>query len=181
MTKFIKKRWYLVLIVLAIIIFVFVQNRKASSSQDQRDTYRTKKETLEFLSGNKELLLKKFNVTDISLFGSFARNEADDESDIDIVVTLSKPLGFAFIRLAEHLEEKLGRKVDLITATTLELGIADPRRAHIHETNDDRELRGCIAGSARPWSGTGFAVCQETSNPRLAWRRGRSRGRLRAP
>ena len=47
MTKFIKKRWYLVLIVLAIIIFVFVQNRKASSSQDQRDTYRIKKETLE--------------------------------------------------------------------------------------------------------------------------------------
>ena len=76
-------------------------------------------------------LHEHFGIERVALFGSFARNEADDVSDIDIVVTLSKPLGFAFIRLAEYLEEKLGRKVDLITATTLELGIADPRRAHI--------------------------------------------------
>lgn len=47
MIKFLKKRWYLVLIVLAIFIFLFVQNRKAASSQNQPDTYRVKKETLE--------------------------------------------------------------------------------------------------------------------------------------
>lgn len=72
-----------------------------------------------------------FGVEKIALFGSFARDDATDESDIDIVVSLSKPLGFTFVQLADYLEEKLGGKVDLITTTTLELGLTDPRRAHI--------------------------------------------------
>ena len=76
-------------------------------------------------------LRQRFGVEQIALFGSFARDEASENSDIDLVVSLSKPLGFAFIELAEYLEEKLGRKVDLITTTTLEVGISDPRRAHI--------------------------------------------------
>ena len=75
-------------------------------------------------------LYERFGVERLALFGSFARDEANEGSDIDIVVWLLKPLGFAFVQLADYLEEKLGRKVDLITATTLELGIANPRRAH---------------------------------------------------
>lgn len=76
-------------------------------------------------------LRQRFGVEQLALFGSFARDEASENSDIDLVVSLERPLGFAFIELANYLEEKLGRKVDLITATTLEMGIADPRRAHI--------------------------------------------------
>jgi predicted nucleotidyltransferase len=76
-------------------------------------------------------LRSRFGVEHLALFGSFARGEADEGSDIDILVSLERPLGFAFIQLADYLEEKLGRKVDLITATSLELSIADPRRAHI--------------------------------------------------
>jgi uncharacterized protein len=72
-----------------------------------------------------------FGVEQVALFGSFARGNASHDSDIDIVVTLSKPLGFAFIQLADYLEQKLHRKVDLVTATTLESGMSDPRRAHI--------------------------------------------------
>jgi len=82
-------------------------------------------------------LREHYGVEQIALFGSFARNEATEESDIDIVVSLTKPLGFAFFELAEYLEGKLGRKVDLITATTLEMGIADPRRAHIAKDIQD--------------------------------------------
>lgn len=82
---------------------------------------------------HKELpyLRQHFGVQQLALFGSFARDETTEKSDIDLVVTLGRPLGFAFIELADYLEAKLGRKVDLITATTLELGLADPRRAHI--------------------------------------------------
>ena len=76
-------------------------------------------------------LREHYGVEHLALFGSFARDEANKSSDIDIVVSLSKPLGFAFIELANYLEEILGRKVDLITTTTLELGITDPRRALI--------------------------------------------------
>lgn len=76
-------------------------------------------------------LRQQYGVEQIALFGSFARDEASKKSDIDLVVSLVKPLGFTFIELADYLESKLGRKVDLITATTLEMGIAAPRRAHI--------------------------------------------------
>ena len=76
-------------------------------------------------------LHKQFGVDHLALFGSFALDNADETSDIDIVVSLNKPLGFAFIQLADYLEEKLGRKVDLITTTTLEMGMADPQRMHI--------------------------------------------------
>jgi predicted nucleotidyltransferase len=76
-------------------------------------------------------LRQRFGVEDLALFGSFARDKASENSDIDLVVSLAKPLGFAFVELADYLEEKLGCKVDLITSATLEMGIADPRRAHI--------------------------------------------------
>ena len=86
---------------------------------------------LRILKKEMPYLRDHFGVNRVALFGSFARGEANEASDIDIVVSLSKPLGFAFIQLADYLEEKLGRKVDLVTALTLETGIADPRRAHI--------------------------------------------------
>jgi len=73
----------------------------------------------------------RFGVERIALYGSFAKGEIHPESDIDLLVSLSKPLGFTFIQLADYLEEKLGRKVDLITLSTLEAGFADPRRVHI--------------------------------------------------
>ena len=76
-------------------------------------------------------LYKQFGVDQVALFGSYARQESTENSDIDIVISLSKPLGFAFIELADYLEGKLGCKVDLITKSTLELGILDPKRAHI--------------------------------------------------
>ena len=76
-------------------------------------------------------LQQRFGVEKLALFGSFAHDKAVEKSDIDLVVSLAKPLGFAFLELADYLEGKLGRKVDLITATALEMGIADPRRAHI--------------------------------------------------
>ena len=50
-----------------------------------------------------------------ALFGSFARGEADNESDIDLLVRFSKPIGWAFYGIADELENALGRKVDLAT------------------------------------------------------------------
>ncbi len=86
---------------------------------------------LKILQNEMPALRQRFGVEQIALFGSFAYDQASEKSDIDLVVSLSRPLGFAFIELAGYLEEKLGRKVDLITSTTLDMGITDPRRAHI--------------------------------------------------
>jgi predicted nucleotidyltransferase len=62
--------------------------------------------------------LKEFFVKDLYLFGSYAREEARDESDLDILVEFQPEahIGlFAFARLRRQLCELLGREVDLVT------------------------------------------------------------------
>ena len=56
------------------------------------------------------------------LFGSFARGEEQDDSDVDLLVKFDRsiPIGlFAFARMHRELEERVGRKVDLVEEGTL--------------------------------------------------------------
>ena len=57
---------------------------------------------------------QEYGLTRVVLFGSFARGEADDSSDIDLVVETSRPLGFARGSIYNELEQKLGRPVDIV-------------------------------------------------------------------
>jgi len=52
------------------------------------------------------------------VFGSFARQEQTENSDLDILVELdySKPIGLQFVGMKLDLEELLGEKVDLVSA-----------------------------------------------------------------
>ena len=52
----------------------------------------------------------------IGLFGSFARNEGRADSDIDIIITLTKPDLFRYAAIAKQLETVFGRRVDLISS-----------------------------------------------------------------
>jgi len=60
-------------------------------------------------------LISKYGVSSLGLFGSIVRDDFTEQSDIDIVVTFSKPISSDFITLAYELEEKLKRKVDLVS------------------------------------------------------------------
>ena len=51
----------------------------------------------------KPILLDKYEVERIGYFGSYARGEQKDDSDIDIIVEFSRPLGWAFFDLQELL------------------------------------------------------------------------------
>ena len=51
----------------------------------------------------------------MAVFGSFARNEQREDSDVDILVEFSVPVGMEFIDLADDLEGILNRKVDLVS------------------------------------------------------------------
>jgi len=52
------------------------------------------------------------------LFGSYSRNEADGNSDVDILVDLdyTQHIGFGFVQMKLDLEQRLKRKVDLISS-----------------------------------------------------------------
>ena len=55
------------------------------------------------------------------LFGSYVRGEADDQSDIDILVDLdySKKIGLQFIQMKLDLEQILNSKVDLVSSNSM--------------------------------------------------------------
>jgi uncharacterized protein len=76
-------------------------------------------EILALLKSRKRAL-KKFGVASISVFGSVARNHIRKNSDVDLLVEFERPIGlFEFARLKLHLEEVLGRRVDLVTPDAL--------------------------------------------------------------
>lgn len=77
------------------------------------------------LKETKGQLEREFNVERIGIFGSFARGEQTEDSDIDILVKFSKPVGWEFIDLKEYLENILGRRVDLVTENALKLQLRD--------------------------------------------------------
>ncbi len=59
-------------------------------------------------------LEEKFGIKQIAVFGSFARDEAIDNSDIDIaIVEMKRKNGFLVARAKRFISEKLGREVDI--------------------------------------------------------------------
>lgn len=65
--------------------------------------------------------IKGFGVKRYGLFGSFVRDEAKPDSDVDILVEFEpgRKSFLSFFRLAFRLEEIFGRKVDLVTLESL--------------------------------------------------------------
>ncbi|GHT25521.1 nucleotidyltransferase [Planctomycetales bacterium] len=64
----------------------------------------------------KSEVTEKYYVETIGLFGSVVRDDfVPEKSDIDIVVSFSRPVGIEFIDLADFLEKKLNRKIDLVS------------------------------------------------------------------
>lgn len=65
-------------------------------------------------------ILQSYGITRAAVFGSVARGEERADSDIDILVTLGKPMGMiSFTRFAEQLEQSLNKKVDVITENSV--------------------------------------------------------------
>jgi uncharacterized protein len=68
---------------------------------------------LHTLKNHKQALSAKYGVTRIGVFGSTARDQATDESDIDIIVEMPPDL-FEMVHMKEELEQILAAPIDLI-------------------------------------------------------------------
>ena len=55
----------------------------------------------------------------VRLFGSHARDEARPDSDVDLIVELTRPMGLDYFRIEDELSEKLGAKVEMSTEDAL--------------------------------------------------------------
>ena len=69
---------------------------------------------------HKKELEEKFGLRKIGIFGSYVRGDQVQDSDIDILVEIERPMGFIkFIKLENHLSQILDSKVDIVTKKAL--------------------------------------------------------------
>ena len=85
----------------------------------------TKIDILTKLTELKPELCKDYAVREIGLFGSFSNDSYTEESDIDILVELDRPIGWKIFTLEIYLEKIFGRKIDLVTKNALKEQIKD--------------------------------------------------------
>ena len=55
-----------------------------------------------------------YGITKIGIFGSVARNEQTEDSDVDVCVEMKKPDLFTLVHIKEELQELFGRPVDIV-------------------------------------------------------------------
>jgi hypothetical protein len=79
----------------------------------------TPEEIEEKIRAVKPYLKDEFGVDQIGYFGSFAKGDYREDSDLDVLVAFSKRIGWKFFDLKDYLESILGRKVDLVTERSL--------------------------------------------------------------
>lgn len=60
-------------------------------------------------------LIEKYHVRSIGLFGSVVREDFTSSSDVDIIVDFSSPIGIQFVDLADFIESKIKKNVDLVS------------------------------------------------------------------
>lgn len=85
----------------------------------------SREEMIRVLRENYPYLAAEYGVRRIGLFGSYAKEQPGESSDVDLVVEFERPIGFEIVELAEYLEHILARKVDLLTPTGIQ-GIRAP-------------------------------------------------------
>ena len=85
----------------------------------------TKAEILSKLTELKPILYRDFAVKEIGLFGSYSDNSNTEESDIDLLIELEKPIGWRFFTLELFLEKVFNKKIDLVTKNALKEQIKD--------------------------------------------------------
>ena len=76
----------------------------------------TRDDVLDLLRAHKPVLAERFGVTGLALFGSFAREQATDSSDVDILVSFDGPAtSKTYFGVQFYIEDLPGRDVDLVT------------------------------------------------------------------
>jgi len=81
---------------------------------------KTLNEIKKILLEHKKELKEKYKVKTIGIFGSYARGEQKETSDIDILVEFYEPIGLDIVDLKEYLEKILNIEVDLIIKKSIQ-------------------------------------------------------------
>lgn len=73
-----------------------------------------RKDVIRILRNYKKEISEQYDIARIGIFGSMARDEATDESDVDAVISVSEPDFFMLAGIKNDLEERFSKSVDII-------------------------------------------------------------------
>jgi len=76
-----------------------------------------KKDLIKILHNYKQEVANEYNILTIGIFGSAARGESGESSDVDIVIRISEPDFFMLAGIKDDLEERLKKPVDIVYYT----------------------------------------------------------------
>lgn len=93
---------------------------KSTSSENKHSEMKanTKQEVISIIEQNSSQF-SKYGVTSVGLFGSFVREEATEQSDVDLLIGLENYTWDNYCALLDFVESLFGRKVDVITESSL--------------------------------------------------------------
>lgn len=76
---------------------------------------KTLEEIKQILTDHKTELQERYSVQDVGIFGSYVRGDQNPGSDVDVLVSFSRPIGWDVVDVHDYLEQILGTKVDMVT------------------------------------------------------------------
>lgn len=79
----------------------------------------TLNQIIQKLTALKPILQQKYPLASLAIFGSYARNEANENSDVDVLVEFNGKIGIQFVDLADEIESCIGIKTDVISKNSL--------------------------------------------------------------
>ena len=91
-------------------------------------------EIVTVLKRHRDHLFRAYPIKSMAIFGSYARQENTDESDLDVLVEFNDRIGIRFIDLADEIEEIVGLKVDLVSKNGVKaeyLKVIDPELIYV--------------------------------------------------
>lgn len=97
------------------VLWIHDKSPKISGKLGEKMQIGIRRNALDDYKSEIKAILKKHGIAKAGIFGSYARGDQKRDSDIDILVLPKKGMGFAFFGLQIELEEKLGKKVDLVS------------------------------------------------------------------
>lgn len=93
---------------------------------------KTLDEIKHLLTERKELFRENFRITELGIFGSYARGEQTAESDVDVLVDYEQaPTLWTLVELRDYLSELIGLKVDVVTKNGLKPRIREQVLAEV--------------------------------------------------
>jgi predicted nucleotidyltransferase len=87
---------------------------------------KTLAEIQQILRQNKPLLQQHYRITKLGIFGSYARGEQTEQSDVDVLIDYDQaPTLFKLVELRDYLSSAIGIKVDIVTQNGLKRRIRE--------------------------------------------------------